>query len=147
MKKTILILIAAALLASCDNWLAEKPESFIGPDQIEDSESGVDVWVSGVYANYLDDMFRWASETLENVSRRKEFLRYVQEGFLQEQEHFHAQSEADAERVRKAIEEKRARLLSGLEESQNRMKSEFEETRTVLKEKLDDITQFFDRYL
>ena len=60
MKKTILILIAAALLASCDNWLAEKPESFIGPDQIEDSESGVDVWVSGVYANYLDDMFRWA---------------------------------------------------------------------------------------
>ena len=94
-----------------------------------------------------DDMFRWASETLENVSRRKEFLRYVQEGFLQEQEHFHAQSEADAERVRKAIEEKRARLLSGLEESQNRMKSEFEETRTVLKEKLDDITQFFDRYL
>ena len=94
-----------------------------------------------------DDMFRWASETLESVSRRKEFLRYVQEGFLQEQEHFHAQSEADAERVKKAIEEKRAQLLSGLEESQNRMKSGLEETRTALKEKLDDVTQFFDRYL
>lgn len=60
MKRIIIILIAAAILSSCDNWLAEKPESFIGPDQIEDSESGVDVWVSGVYANYLDDMFRWA---------------------------------------------------------------------------------------
>ena len=45
MKKVIIILIAAALLTSCNNWLAEKPESFIGPDQIEDSEDGVDVWV------------------------------------------------------------------------------------------------------
>ena len=60
MTKVIIILIATALLTSCSNWLAEKPESFIGPDQIEDSEEGVDVWVSGVYANYLDDMFRWA---------------------------------------------------------------------------------------
>ncbi|MBO6014757.1 MAG: glycosyltransferase [Oscillospiraceae bacterium] len=94
-----------------------------------------------------DGMFRWASETLESVSRRKEFLRYVQEGFLQEQEYFHAQSEADTERVKRAIEEKRAQLLSELEESQNRVRSGIEETRTVLKEKLDDITQFFDRYL
>ena len=60
MKKGIIILIAAALLTSCSDWLAEKPESFIGPGQIEDTEEGVDVWVSGVYANYLDDMFRWA---------------------------------------------------------------------------------------
>ena len=60
MKKIFLILTAALMLASCEKWLAEKPESFIGPDQIEDSEDGVGVWVSGVYANYLDDMFRWA---------------------------------------------------------------------------------------
>ncbi len=94
-----------------------------------------------------DEMFRWASETLESVSRRKEFLRYVQEGFRQEQEYFHAQSEADAERVRKTIEEKRTRLRSEIEENQNRMKAGLEETRTALKEKLEDITQFFDRYL
>ncbi|MBR6457846.1 MAG: RagB/SusD family nutrient uptake outer membrane protein [Bacteroidales bacterium] len=60
MKRIIIILITAVLLTSCNDWLAEKPSSFIGPEQIEDSEGGVDVWVSGVYANYLDDMFRWA---------------------------------------------------------------------------------------
>ena len=94
-----------------------------------------------------DEMFRWASETLESVSRRKEMLRYIQEGFLQEQEYFHAQSEADADRVRKAIEEKRALLLSSLEESQNKVRSDLEETRSALKEKLDEFSQFLDRYL
>ena len=116
-----------------------------------------------------DDMFRWASETLESVSRRKEFLRYVQEGFLQEQEYFHAQSEADAERVRKSIEEGRAKLRSELEASQNRfrteleasqnrlrteleesqkrLKAEREASQAAVKEKLDGLLRFFDRYL
>ena len=65
MKKNIIITIMLALAiglgsTSCQKWLAEKPVSFIGPDNIEDSEAGVDVWVTGVYSNYLDDMFRWA---------------------------------------------------------------------------------------
>lgn len=65
MKKNIIftILLAVAVClgsTSCAKWLSEKPESFIGPDNIEDSEAGVDMWVSGVYSNYLDDMFRWA---------------------------------------------------------------------------------------
>lgn len=47
-------------MVSCKKWLTETPVSFIGPDNIEDSEDGVDVWVTGVYSNYLDDMFRWA---------------------------------------------------------------------------------------
>ena len=60
MKKIYTILLAALLFTSCSKWLAEKPVAFIGPEDIEDSESGVDVWVTGVYSNWLDDMFRWS---------------------------------------------------------------------------------------
>lgn len=65
MKKNIILTIFLALavclgVVSCDKWLAEKPESFIGPDQIDDSDEGVNVWLTGVYSNYLADMFRWA---------------------------------------------------------------------------------------
>lgn len=56
----LLALVVSLGMVSCDKWLAESPESFIGPDQVEDSEDGVNVWLSGVYSNYLDDMFRWA---------------------------------------------------------------------------------------
>ncbi len=63
MKKYIAFILLLALslgTLSCDKWLEEKPDSFIGPDSIEDSESGVDVLVTGVYSNWLDDMFRWS---------------------------------------------------------------------------------------
>lgn len=62
MKKilTISLIAAAMVLTSCSKWLQEKPLAFIGPDDIEDSEDGVDVWVTGVYSNWLDDMFRWS---------------------------------------------------------------------------------------
>ena len=65
MKKNIILSILAAAIislgaASCTKWLSENPTSFIGPDSIEDSEAGVDVWVAGVYSNWLDDMFRWS---------------------------------------------------------------------------------------
>ena len=91
-------------------------------------------------------MFRWASETLESVSRRKEFLRYVQEGFLQEQQRYHEDSEADLERVKKLLQERRERLQSLIEEGENKVRSDIETARAAVKEKLDDITQFIDRY-
>lgn len=61
-------LLATALIAgsgvmlttSCNDWLTTEPESFIGPDNIEDSESGVDMFVTGVYSNWLYDMFCWS---------------------------------------------------------------------------------------
>ncbi len=104
---------------------------------------------SGLYPPHEtpgDEMFRWASETLESVSRRKEFLRYVQEGFLQEQQRYHEDSEADLERVKKLLQERRERLQSLIEEGENKVRSDIETARAAVKEKLDDITQFIDRY-
>ena len=49
----------AMLTTSCNDYLREKPESFIGPDNIESSKTGVDTWVTGVYSNWLYDMFCW----------------------------------------------------------------------------------------
>lgn len=44
---------------SCNDFLTEKPESMIGPDNIGDSKEAVDTWVTGVYSNWLYDMFCW----------------------------------------------------------------------------------------
>ncbi len=62
MKKilTLSLTVVLMMVASCSRWLEEKPVAFIGPDDIEDSEDGVAVWVTGVYGNWLDDMFRWS---------------------------------------------------------------------------------------
>lgn len=61
MKRITSIFLCLTLAFGCSKWLEEDPVAFIGPDSIEDSEDGVDVWVAGVYGNWLDDMFRWAS--------------------------------------------------------------------------------------
>lgn len=50
----------AMVTTSCTDWLKEDPQSFIGPENIDDSESGVDTWVTGVYSNWLYDMFCWS---------------------------------------------------------------------------------------
>lgn len=47
------------LTTSCNDYLTEKPESIIGPDDLGDSKEAVDSWVTGVYSNWLDDIFRW----------------------------------------------------------------------------------------
>lgn len=44
---------------SCNDYLTEKPESMIGPDNVGDSKEAVDTWVTGVYSNWLYDMFCW----------------------------------------------------------------------------------------
>ena len=41
------------LLCSCNGWLEEKPTSNIGPEQVGDSREAVDLWVTGVYSNWL----------------------------------------------------------------------------------------------
>ena len=60
------IIISVTLLASgvmmttsCNDYLDVQPESFIGPSDVEDSEEGANYWLSGVYSNWLDAMFRW----------------------------------------------------------------------------------------
>ena len=55
------IIFSGALTTSCNSWLEEKPESFIGPDNVGDSEDAASRWVAGVYSNWLDDMFRWSN--------------------------------------------------------------------------------------
>ena len=59
-RNMALATVLGLTMNACSDWLAEEPVSFIGPDSIEDSEAGVDVWVTGVYSNWLDDMFRWS---------------------------------------------------------------------------------------
>lgn len=49
----------AFLATSCNDYLTEKPESMIGPDNVGDSKEAVDTWVTGVYSNWLYDMFCW----------------------------------------------------------------------------------------
>ena len=112
--------------------------------------SVIEKYRSGTYPAHDspgDDMFRWASETLESVSRGKEFIRDVQEGFIQEQQRYHEDSEADIERVKKLIGESMEKLQSSIEEGQNRVRSDIESAKAVVKERLDDISQFFDRYM
>lgn len=58
---SLMLLVAVSFgLASCNDFLEEKPESMVGPDNIPDSEDGVDLLVTGVYSNWLYDMFCWA---------------------------------------------------------------------------------------
>ena len=81
------------------------------------------------------------------IRRGKEFIRDVQEGFIQEQQRYHEDSEADIERVKKLIGESMEKLQSSIEEGQNRVRSDIESAKAVVKERLDDISQFFDRYM
>lgn len=55
------IIAAGALCTtSCNDWLEEKPESMIQPKNVPATEDGANQLVTGVYSNWLDDMFRWS---------------------------------------------------------------------------------------
>lgn len=56
-----LALTAAGMgtLTSCNDFLAEEPYDFVGPDKIGNDNSAVNQWVTGVYSKWADDMFRW----------------------------------------------------------------------------------------
>lgn len=57
--KAALITLTACMTTGCSDFLKEEPESNIGPEQVGDSEDAVDLWVTGVYSNWLYDMFCW----------------------------------------------------------------------------------------
>lgn len=67
MKTKTLIFLKYALIAaivmtgftSCEKMLEEKKFDFIEPDDIPDSDEGVNQWVTGTYSKLLNDMFRW----------------------------------------------------------------------------------------
>lgn len=54
-----LILVSCA--TSCNDWLEEKPEHIVSPDQLGDSQDACDQWVTGVYSKWINDMFRWSN--------------------------------------------------------------------------------------
>ena len=59
LSATLLLGCGTMLTTSCNDYLTEKPESIIGPEDLGDSKEAVDNWVTGVYSNWLDDICRW----------------------------------------------------------------------------------------
>ncbi|WP_436415167.1 RagB/SusD family nutrient uptake outer membrane protein [Petrimonas sp.] len=61
--KNICILLGISITSifynACSDFLAEKPYSFIGPDQLGNDDNAIDQWVTGVYSKWANDMFRW----------------------------------------------------------------------------------------
>ena len=56
------VALSAALMGSftsCDDFLAEDPYAFVGPDQVGNDNVAVNLWVTGVYSKWANDMFRW----------------------------------------------------------------------------------------
>lgn len=56
------VALSAALMGgftSCDDFLAEDPYAFVGPDQVGNDNAAVNLWVTGVYSKWANDMFRW----------------------------------------------------------------------------------------
>lgn len=54
-----LVLLGAAGITSCNNFLKEETYSFITPDQVGDSNEAALQWTTGVYSKLLDNMARW----------------------------------------------------------------------------------------
>lgn len=56
------VALSAALMGgftSCDDFLAEDPYAFVDPDQVGNDNAAVNLWVTGVYSKWANDMFRW----------------------------------------------------------------------------------------
>ena len=54
--------IAGALsMSSCSNFLKEDPYSYVGIDDVGNDDDAVNLWVTGVYSKWLDDMARWGN--------------------------------------------------------------------------------------
>lgn len=57
---TVLILmISVVSFTSCNDFLKEKPDSSIGPDDVGDSDEAIDIWVTGVYNKWLNTAFKY----------------------------------------------------------------------------------------
>ena len=48
-------------LASCSDFLKEEPYAFVGPDQLGNDNAAVDLWLTGVYSKWGNNMFRYSS--------------------------------------------------------------------------------------
>lgn len=56
-----LLLPGMTMLTGCNDFLEEKPEHIVSPDQLGDSQEACDQWVAGVYSKWINDMFRWSN--------------------------------------------------------------------------------------
>lgn len=63
LKKIYLVLALSAgslgSFTSCSDFLAEDPYALVSPEQIGNDNSAIDLWVTGVYSKWADDMFRY----------------------------------------------------------------------------------------
>ena len=48
-------------MSSCSNFLKEDPYSYVGIDDVGNDDDAVNLWVTGVYSKWLDDMARWGN--------------------------------------------------------------------------------------
>ena len=56
------VALSAALMGSftsCDDFLAEDPYAFVGPDLVGNDNVAVNLWVTGVYSKWVNVMLRW----------------------------------------------------------------------------------------
>jgi len=60
LKYALIASIGLVGLSSCEKMLDEKKFDFVDPEDIPDSDEGVNQWVVGTYSKLLDDMFRWS---------------------------------------------------------------------------------------
>ena len=49
------------LMSSCSNFLKEDPYSYVGIEDVGNDDDAVNLWVTGVYSKWLDDMARWGN--------------------------------------------------------------------------------------
>ena len=64
------LLLSGAVMTSCESMIEEKPFDFIVPEDVEDSDNGADMWVTGVYNTLHEAMFRYGSFPFEFVIQR-----------------------------------------------------------------------------
>ena len=48
-------------MSSCSEFLKEDPYSYVGMDEVGNDDDAVNLWVTGVYSKWLDDMARWGN--------------------------------------------------------------------------------------
>ena len=61
------LLLSGAVMTSCESMIEEKPFDFIVPEDVEDSDNGADMWVTGVYNTLHEAMFRYGSFSSANL--------------------------------------------------------------------------------
>ena len=76
------LLLSGAVMTSCESMIEEKPFDFIVPEDVEDSDNGADMWVTGVYNTLHEAMFRYSSFPRPLVSFSKGHVIVVSPPYL-----------------------------------------------------------------